>query len=235
MEHGHSIEEIQRRLTKPKSSGNLRDFVFGSIDGTVTTFAIVSGVEGAQLSSSIIVILGIANILADGFSMAAGNYSATKAELDDVIRIREMEERHIHLEPEGEREEVRQILSNKGLAGDVLENAVDAITRNRRTWIDLMLVEEHGVLPNAHHPMRAALVTFAAFVFCGMIPLLPYVLSFDRPFEATIAATAIVFFTVGALKSRWSLQRWWWSGLETLAIGAVAASVAYGVGAYFAH
>ena len=61
----------------------LQDWVLGGIDGAVTTFAIVAGVVGAQLSTPIILILGLANLLADGFSMAAGNYSGVKAEKDD--------------------------------------------------------------------------------------------------------------------------------------------------------
>ena len=233
MEHGHTIEEIQKRVSNKSESGNLRDVVYGSIDGTVTTFAIVSGVEGASLASSIIVILGIANILADGFSMAAGNYSATKAEWDNIQRIRQMELRHIDQEPEGEREEVRQIFANKGLEGKVLENTVDAIVSNREVWVNLMLMEEHGVLPVSRSPFRAAIFTFLAFISCGMIPLLPYVLSLESAFPFAIAGTGMAFFTIGALKSKWSVQKWWMSGLETLAIGATAASVAYFVGNLF--
>ena len=96
----------------------------------MTTFAIVAGVAGAQLSTSVILILGLANLLADGFSMAAGNYSGVKAEKDDYQRLREMEIRHIAMTPEGEREEVRQIFSSKGFAGDDLERAVDVITQS---------------------------------------------------------------------------------------------------------
>ena len=79
MEHGHSIEEIQSRIAQQSSESHLKDFVFGGIDGAVTTFAIVAGVEGAGLSPTVVVILGFANVFADGFSMAVGNYSGTKA------------------------------------------------------------------------------------------------------------------------------------------------------------
>ena len=98
------------------------------VDGAVTTFAVVSGVAGAQLSSRVIIILGLANLLADGFSMAASNYSGTKTEIDDRRRLTEVERRHIALYPEGEREEIRQILAAKGLSGPSLEDAVAAVT-----------------------------------------------------------------------------------------------------------
>lgn len=234
MEHGHSVEEIRARIRDKSNRADLRDFVYGSIDGTVTTFAIVAGVEGANLSPSIIIALGLANVLADGFSMAASNYSGTKAEADDMYRLRKIELEHIKKYPEGEREEVRQILAFKGLDGDTLESAVDAITSNREQWIDLMMVEEYGVLPDQPEPKRAAIITFVAFVICGLIPLASYILGAGNPFIAAIVATGATFFGIGALKSRWSLQHWTWSGFETLLIGGIAAALAYFVGALFA-
>lgn len=234
MEHGHSIVEIRERLSEKNTRSDLRDFVYGSIDGTITTFAIVAGVEGANLPTTIIIALGIANVLADGFSMAASNYSGTKAELDDMKRLRQIELKHTELNPEGEREEVRQILILKGLKGDVLEGAVDAITSQREKWIDLMMVEEYGVLPQNPEPFRAAIITFFAFVVCGMIPLLSYIIGFGSAFAMAMVATGVTFFVIGALKSRWSLQHWFWSGLETFVIGGIAASLAYFVGGLFA-
>ena len=234
LEHGHSPEEIAKRIGETGNRSNLRDVIYGAIDGAVTTFAIVAGVVGAELSTKVIIALGIANVLADGFSMAAGNYSGTKAELDDAKRLREVEERHVRLEPEGERAELREILAQKGLEGDVLDAAVDAIAQDRKTWIDMMLVEEYGLSPVDPHPLRAAQATFLAFLAAGMVPLLPYIFDVSAAFEWSIAMTALTFFFVGALKSRWSLAPWWWSGLETLVIGGVAASIAYFVGTLFA-
>ncbi len=91
---------------------------YGRIDGAVTTFAVVSGVAGARLSPWIILVLGFANLFADGFSMAAGNFLGTKAEQEDWRRLEAIENRHIDLAPEGEREEVRQIYRLKGFEGD---------------------------------------------------------------------------------------------------------------------
>ena len=231
LEHGHSREEIAERLGGNRGRGHLRDAVYGAIDGTVTTFAIVAGVVGADLSTAIILVLGLANVLADGFSMAAANYSGTKAELDDALRLRRVEERHIREAPDGEREELRQILAAKGLDGAVLDAATDAIARDRKSWVDIMLVDEYGLAPVDPHPMRAALATFAAFVAAGLIPLVPFLLTATDAFAWSTVLTAFVFFGIGTFKSRWSLAPWWRSGLETLTIGGTAAAIAYGVGA----
>ncbi|MGD9829468.1 MAG: VIT1/CCC1 transporter family protein, partial [Hyphomicrobiaceae bacterium] len=208
----------------------LRDWVYGGIDGAVTTFAVVAGVVGADLHSRIVIILGLANLLADGFSMAASNYSGTKTEVDEVKRLREIERRHIALAPEGEREEIRQILAQKGLSGPALEQAVTAITSNDETWIKTMLIEEYGMPPVLRSPWLSGLSTFAAFMLCGAVPLLPYVLSLPSAFEWSSALVGIVFFGIGSTKSLWSIDRWWRSGLETLTIGMLAAGCAYLVG-----
>ena len=187
--HGHSQQEIEDRIANPPGRGLLRDVVYGGIDGSVTTFAIVAGVAGAGLSPFVIVALGIANVLADGFSMAAGNYSATRTELEDMERLREVERRHIELVPDGEREEIRQILHKKGLQGETLERAVYDISNNEQAWIDLMLVEEYGLSPANPRPFKAAMATFLAFLVCGLVPLLPFVFGISAPFQVSTVMT----------------------------------------------
>src|SRR4026209_3025845 len=118
MEHEHTAEAIRARLAAGPRLSYLRDWIYGGIDGSVTTFAVVSGVVGAQLSPWTILILGFANLFADGFSMAASNFIGTKAELDDWRRLEAIENRHIDLAPEGEREEVKQIFQLKGFEGE---------------------------------------------------------------------------------------------------------------------
>ena len=234
-EHSHAPADIVKRLRAPQKQGILRDLVYGGIDGSVTTFAIVAGVAGAGLSPFVIVALGLANVVADGFSMAAGNYSGTKAELDNIRRLRVIENRHIDHYPEGERLELREILAQKGLEGQVLDDATDAIAANRQAWISMMLEGEYGVGSVDPQPMRAAVATFAAFMVAGMVPLLPFLFGAAAAFSWSVAMTLAVFFAIGAAKSRWSLARWWRSGLETLLIGGVAAAMAYGVGTLFSH
>lgn len=231
LEHEHTPEAIARRIGSGRAANYLRDWVYGGIDGAVTTFAIVAGVVGADLSAGIVLVLGLANLLADGFSMAAANYSGTKTELDDYRRLRAMEENHIAMEPEGEREEIRQIYSAKGFAGDKLETIVKLVTSRKDNWIDTMLTEEHGIALVQRSPARAAASTFAAFVICGAVPLLPFVFGGGPASALTATAmTALVFFAIGSIKSRWSTQHWAASGLETTAIGLAAAGIAWVIG-----
>ncbi len=229
-EHDHTPDAIAARLAEPPSPSYLRDWVLGGIDGVITTFAIVAGVAGAGLSSKVVIILGVANLIADGISMAAGNYSGVKAENDDYHRIRDMERRHIALTPDGEREEVRQILERTGFRNGDLERAVETITANDERWVDFMLTEEFGVPKAERSPLPAAIYTFAAFVICGTVPLLPYIMISSNSLVIATSATAVVFFLIGSMKSRWSTARWWTSGLETLTIGLVAAASAYLIG-----
>lgn len=230
LEHGHSREQIRARLARGPQVSYLRDLVFGGIDGAVTTFAIVAGVVGADLSPRIVLILGVANLLADGFSMAAANYSSTRTEADEYAHLRAMEERHIEAVPDGEREEVRQILHAKGFQGSGLKQAVQTITGDRDRWIDVMMAEEHGLQPIQRSPMKAAGATFAAFILCGSVPLIPYVFGLEASIAASTALTGITFFVIGSVRSRWSPLTWWRAGANTATIGLAAAAVAYIVG-----
>lgn len=230
MEHGHSDEEIKSRIAAAPKVSLLKDFVYGGIDGTVTTFAVVAGVQGAGLPTNVIMILGIANVLADGFSMAVGNYSGNKAECDDTARIRAIEKRHIQQVPDGEKAEVREILASKGLSGIALEQAVEEITKDEDSWINIMLTDEYGRPTVTANPWKTALATFVAFLICGIIPLLPFLFGLNEPFFSSAVAAGAVFFGIGMMKSFWSLAPWWRSGLETLLIGALAATIAFQAG-----
>ncbi|MEO1121231.1 MAG: VIT1/CCC1 transporter family protein [Pseudomonadota bacterium] len=238
VEHSHHPAEIAERLDAPFRVSYLRDYVYGGIDGAVTTFAIVAGVAGAELSIGIVLVLGAANLLGDGFSMAAGNYSATRSEEEEYRRFRAMEQRHIERSPEGEREEVRQIFARKGFEGEALETAVEVITSERERWIDFMMSEEHGLGHASRSPALAAQATFLAFLLCGAVPLIPYVfgwLGFVTLSDAGLFATASVltgatFFAIGSAQSWFSEKTWWRLGTETLVIGGSAAAIAYWVG-----
>ena len=227
LEHEHTPAAIRDRLAAGPRNSYLRDWVYGGIDGSVTTFAVVTGVVGASLSPSVVLILGVANLLADGFSMAASNYSGTRTERQEHETLRAREERHIDVDPQGEREEVRQIFAAKGFSGDELERVVDVVTSDRGRWIETMLAEEYGLPPQVRPPLGAALATFASFVVCGSMPLVPFVASMAHPFAVSLALTLVVFFLIGSGKSRWLTISWWKAGLETLAIGGAAAALAF--------
>lgn len=235
MFHDHSAEAIRQRLEGTAEASYLRDWIYGGIDGAITTFAIVCGVVGANFSTSVILVLGAANIVADGFSMAASNYTGSKAENDEFDRIRSHEEMQVERDPAGEIQEIREIYRAKGFDGDDLDRAVDIITADKKLWVDTMLTEEYGLPMTDRSPMKAALGTFVAFMLCGLVPLLPFLLSEGTitRFEATwlsVALTGATFFGIGSVKSRWSLVVWWRSGMETMIIGLAAALIAFGIG-----
>jgi VIT1/CCC1 family predicted Fe2+/Mn2+ transporter len=230
MEHEHSVEAIKERLAAGPAHNYLRDWIYGGIDGAVTTFAVVSGVTGAQLSPWIILALGFGNLFADGFSMAASNFLGTRAEQDDWHRLEAVENRHIDLAPEGEREEVRQIFQSKGFAGQDLERIVELVTADRKRWVRTMLTEEYGLPREIRSSWLAATSTFTAFLICGLVPLVPFLFKFSNAFAVSIIMTAIVFIAIGSAKSKWSTASWWRSGLMTLLVGAIAAALAYFAG-----
>jgi len=227
LEHSHRPADIADRLKSGPDASYLRDWVYGGIDGAVTTFAIVAGSVGASLSSKVILILGVANLLADGFSMAAANYSGSKSENEDYARLKAIEEKHIAVEPDGEREEIRQIFSQKGFAGEQLESLVSLVTSNKATWIETMMQGEYGLSDTTRAPLKAALYTFAAFVLFGSIPLIPFVLPVPASAASATLLTMLAFFAIGSLRARWSQRHWISCGLETTAIGTVAAAIAY--------
>jgi vacuolar iron transporter family protein len=232
----HTPAAIRARLSTPRHPGYLRDFVYGAIDGTITTFAVVSGVAGAGLSHRVVIILGLANLLADGFSMAVGNYLSTRAENQHRERARVEEQRHIAMVPEGEREEIRQIYAAKGFTGGDLDRVVAVITADRDRWVDTMLSEELGYPPSPARPLRAALATFGAFVLVGFLPVAVFVVDalapgdVASPYAWSTALTAVAFALVGGVKARLVDQPTWRGAGETLVIGGIAAGLAYVTG-----
>ncbi len=205
MEHEHTVEAIHERLAGGPRQNYLRDWIYGGIDGSVTTFAVVSGVVGARLSTWVILVMGFANLFADGFSMAASNFLGTRAEHEDLKRLEAIEYRHVDLAPEGEREEVRQIYRGKGFTGEDLARLVDLITSDRARWVRTMLTEEYGLPQEVRSPWLAAITTFSAFLVCGLVPLLPYLFGSNDPLSISIVMTGGgVFFAIGSVKSRWS-------------------------------
>ncbi len=231
----HTAPAVRARLQRNDQS-YLRDVIYGAIDGIVTTFAVVAGAAGAGLEDRVVIILGVANLFADGFSMSVSNLLGSRAELQQQERARNEEQRQISLFPEGEREEVRQIYAAKGLEGETLEAVVDALTGDREVWVRTMLTEELGFAPSERSPIRAAVMTFLAFVAFGALPLLVFLTQsvadadFDAPFTWSAILAGVAFFAVGTLKSRFVDQAWWKAGLETLALGGAAAGLAYLVG-----
>jgi VIT1/CCC1 family predicted Fe2+/Mn2+ transporter len=229
-DHDHDALAIQKRLDEGPKAEYIKEWVYGGIDGVVTTFAIIAGVAGASLSPTIILILGFANLIADGFSMAAGAYSATKADDDNYNRLRLREEVHVEKHYDGEIEETRQILAKKGFDGEELEQMVTAISKDKDNWINWMMNEEYGISSPIHSPMSAALNTFAAFVVCGFMPVMPFVIGMESSIVWALIFSGFTFFLIGSFKSLWSVKSMWREGLETFLIGMTAAGISYLIG-----
>lgn len=213
----------------------IKDVVYGASDGMLTSFAVVAGATGALLSSTVVLILGLTNLLADGFSMAAGDYLGTRSEMEYARKERERETMEVAHMPDGETEEIRQIFRKKGLAFNLADKLAEIITSDKKVWIDVMMTEELGIIPNENlSPMRSALATFLAFVCAGFMPLLFFVLSYayiiTNVFALSAMTTGLSLFIVGALRAKVTRRNWLRSGLEMLIVGGAAAAVAYGVG-----
>lgn len=232
----HTKAAIEAEVHGKGRGEYLGDFVLGAIDGCVTTFAVVAGVAGASLSAGIVLVMGFANLFADGFSMAVSNFSSLRSSKEFVEKERQREAWEIEHYPDGEMEEIKQIYKKKGFKGKDLERAVSIITSNKEVWIDTMIRDELQLTPDIRSPWWAGFATFMAFIIIGFVPLLAYVLALFFPFfqESTFmistVLTLITFFSIGAVKYYVTGKNWLLSGLETLFVGSAAAVIAYFVG-----
>ncbi len=212
------------------------DMVLGGLDGIITTFAVVSGVAGANLGADVLLILGMANLLADGFSMGTGSFLSLKSEREYYAKEKAREKWEVDNFPEGEKAELLAIYRKQGYSETDSNRLVDIKTRVPGLWVDTMMVEELGMLPDDRTPLRSALATFTAFVLAGSIPLLVYLLGLAVPiapptaFIISLVMSGAALFTLGAAKVVVTHRNPLLSGLEMLIVGSLAAAVAYLVG-----
>lgn len=243
-----------RRMKHKQTSGSfIGDIVYGANDGIVTTFAVVSAVVGATLSPLVIIILGVANLIADGFSMATGNFLSIKSTHDYEKSERKVEEGEIKRWPEEEADEIRVAYRKKGFEGELLEKIVGTITSNKDLWVKEMLLDELGILEDEDHgAFKHASMTFVSFVIAGAIPLIPYIFfttsivsskvySFSIPFFsqsfeitnlflASILFVIIALFTVGSLRTLIIGGKWIMNGFQMLLLGGGAGLISYVLG-----
>ena len=223
-----------------RSQDFIGEFVYGGIDGSVTTFAVVAGSAGAGLDSSVIIILGFANLIADGFAMSVGSYLSNKSEKENYEKHKKVEYWEVDNIPEKEREEIREIYEAKGFEGELLEQVVDVITSDRDRWVDVMMKEELNMTKNEKSPLAMGAVTFLSFVIVGLVPLLVYVFDYGTDslnesrdlFLYSIIMTFVAFIGIGWLKSYVTESGRFKSIIETLFLGAAAAVLSYFVGSF---
>lgn len=215
----------------------LGDMVYGGLDGIVTTFAVVSGVAGAQLGSHIVLILGLANLFADGFSMATGAFLSVKSEQEYYEREWKRETWEVEHFPDGERAELLEVYRGQGYPEEDAQRLIEIKTRTPELWVKAMMVEELGMLKDERKPTFSALATFTAFVVAGVVPLLVYLLGLfvvipaSVAFPVSLALSGLALFGLGAAKVLVTRLNPIRSGLEMLLVGGLAAGVAYVVGA----
>lgn len=233
----HEAVRKRRARHKKVAGGYIGDMVLGANDGIITTFAVVAGVAGASLASIVVVVLGLANLFADGFSMGSGNYQAIKSRQNYEDVERSVEEVEIREWPDEERNEIREAYEKKGFSGELLHEIVDKITSkitsNMKLWVNEMLLSELGIVSEERKSaLKQAFATFLAFVVAGSIPLVPYLipLKLGPTFQVSIVFTGLALFLVGVLRTYVTGGNWLVNGAKTFFIGGVAATVAYLVG-----
>ncbi len=213
----------------------IKSAVYGGLDGIITTFAVVAGVAGADLSSGIVLILGFANLIADGLSMAIGDYLSTKSEQEYHRAERRREEWEVEHYPEGEIREMVELYVAKGMSEEDARTIVEIFARHKKAWVDVMMIEELGIMGSDESPIRNALVTFFSFGAFGFVPLVAFVVAHVTPLGANAfllatLLTALTLFVLGAVKVRITGRNWVRSGLEMLLVGGIAAVAAYAIG-----
>ncbi|WP_114749735.1 VIT1/CCC1 transporter family protein [Pleomorphovibrio marinus] len=215
----------------------LREFVYGGVDGAITTFAVVAGAVGANLDSSIILILGFANLFADGFSMSIGAYLSSKTDKENYFKYKNKEYWEVEHTPESEKKEIESIYRKKGFEGTLLQQVVEVIISDRERWVEQMMKEELNMVLDKKNPQLVGLATFLSFIVVGFIPLLMYVYDYFNPTSLNLfwiagGLTAIAFLVIGGLKSLVNQTNILKSMLESLGLGLAAALVAYYVGSF---
>jgi VIT1/CCC1 family predicted Fe2+/Mn2+ transporter len=226
MNIGRSVSWIEKYLG---------ELVYGGIDGSVTTFAVVSGAVGAGLDSAIIIILGFANLFADGFAMSIGAFLSARSERDKYEKHKNIEYFEIEAMPESEREEIRDIYRAKGFEGKILESIVDVITSDKDRWVNEMMSGELEMLEEQRPPAMIGAMTYVSFILVGLIPLMLYVWDHISSLDVDLflwssILTGIGFAIIGWLKSYVTDTSIYRSVLETLILGTIAALVAFFVG-----
>ncbi len=219
------------------SSQYLGEMVYGGLDGIITTFAVVSGVAGAQLDTPLILILGVANLLADGFSMATGAYLSSRSEQEYYRKEWEREAWEVEHFPDGERAELYEVYRQRGYTEDDAQKLVEIQSRQPERWVNAMMVDELGMMKDDRNPLANGLATFISFVVAGIVPLLIYLLGLfisippASEFPIALLLSGLALFALGAAKVLVTKMNPLRSGVEMLVVGGLAAGVAYLVGA----
>jgi len=214
------------------SNGNLRAAVFGVNDGLVSNASLILGVAGAAAAPSVILLSGVAGLLAGAFSMAAGEYVSVRSQREFYEYQIALEREELDQYPQEEAAELALIYQAKGVGKEEARRMADALLRDPDRALDTLAREELGLNPDElGSPWGAAISSFLAFSLGAFIPLLPFLLlSGSAALLGTLIATGISLFGVGAAISLFTGKQAWIGGLRMLGIGAAAGAATWLIG-----
>lgn len=227
------LDDVGKRHHNSAAGNALRAGVFGINDGLVSNAALIYGVAGASPEPSIIMLAGVAGLLAGAFSMASGEYVSVRSQ-------REMFEYQIGLErdelekyPQEEAAELALIYAAKGMDAAEARRLADTLMQDSERALNTLAREELGLNPDdLGSPWVAATTSFAAFTAGAALPLLPFLFGQGNALMVSIALTALGLFAVGASMSLFTGRHALLSGLRMLAIGGAAGLATYFIGAW---
>lgn len=209
----------------------IRDLVLGLNDGIVSVYALVAGIAGAGFAPAQIGLAGVAAALAGALSMGLGEYLSTKSQAQYYRAEARLEMEHIRKYPELERRELREMLVEKEYPPAIVEALHEHIASDDKRFVDFMMREEFGVGKESDRSPWAAMgLIMAAFFVGATFAVAPFFLPLDRPLAVATVASLGALFLGGALKGRVSRLNPVRSGLEMMALGALAAVITYVVG-----
>lgn len=218
-----------------RHNSRLSEIILGGQDGLVNVLGVILGVAAATSDPRIVIAAGLAATFAESVSMGAVAYTSTLAENDLYHSEREREYRHIHLAPDVEIHEIREIYRKKGFEGETLDKIVEVITANPDVWVQVMMSEEFQMTPpERSQALASGVVVGLAALVGSLIPLAPFFfLDVGLSIGVSLAVAALTLFVVGAYKARVTVGRPFKSGLQMALIGIVSALVGYVVGLIF--
>jgi VIT1/CCC1 family predicted Fe2+/Mn2+ transporter len=226
---GLALADARHRTS---AGGSLRAAVFGANDGLVSNFALIMGIAGGTSDPGVILLAGIAGLVAGAGSMAAGEWVSVRSQRELYERELEVERWELAAFPDDERDELEVIYRAKGLDGDAARNLADAIMADPDVALDTLAREELGLNPgDLGSPWTAAVSSFLAFAVGALVPLLPFVFATGTAgLAASAAVSALALATVGATISVFTGRPAWRSALRMVVIGGGTAVVTYLIG-----
>jgi VIT1/CCC1 family predicted Fe2+/Mn2+ transporter len=214
------------------ASDAVRDVVIGMSDGLTVPFALAAGLSGAVTSTGIIVTAGLAEIAAGSIAMGLGGFLAARSDAEHYASEREREHREVREKPNVEAAEVAEIFRGYGLSSDEVEPILRSFQKRPNEWIDFMMRFELGLeRPDPRRALRSALTIGGAYAAGGLIPLGPYMVvgSAGTALSVSVGVTLAALAVFGYVKARFTGARPWKSALQTVLIGGLAASAAFGI------